>query len=49
MSNSYIWPQNRTQSGATTPSQSEPGNDGNVGVLYIPQSLELLEPHCEII
>ena len=27
----------RTLSGATTSSQSEPGNNGNEGVLFIPQ------------
>ena len=26
-----------TQTGATTPSQSEPGSNGNEEVLYIPQ------------
>ena len=29
MWNSSIWPINKIQSGATTPSQSEPGTDGN--------------------
>ena len=38
MSNSSIWPIDRTISGATTPGQSRPGSDGNEGVLYIPQS-----------
>ena len=33
-----IWPIDRTLSGATTLSQSEPGSDGNKGVLCIPQS-----------
>ena len=33
-----IWPIDRTLSGATTPGQSEPGSDGNEGVLCIPQS-----------
>ena len=28
----------RTLSGATTPGQSEPGSNGNKGVLHIPQS-----------
>ena len=35
---SSIWPINRTLSGATIPGQSEPGSDGNKGVLRIPQS-----------
>ena len=34
---SSIWPINRALSGATTPGQSEPGSDGNEGVLCIPQ------------
>ena len=34
-----IWPIDRTLSGATTLSQSEPGNDGNEGVLCIPEPL----------
>ena len=38
MSNSSIWPIDRTLSGATTPTQSEPVNDSNKGVLHIPQS-----------
>ena len=38
MSNSSIWPINRTLSGTTTPSQSGPGSDGNEGVHHIPQS-----------
>ena len=33
-----IWPKDRTLSGATTPGQSGRGNDGNEGVLRIPQS-----------
>ena len=35
---SSIWPIDRTLSGATSPGQSEPGSDGNEGVLRIPQS-----------
>ena len=35
---SSIWPVDRTLSGATTPSQSGAGSDGNEGVLRIPQS-----------
>ena len=38
MSNSSIWSIDRTLLGATTPGQSVPGNDGNEGVLSIPQS-----------
>ena len=35
---SSIWSIDRTLSGATTLSQSEPGSDSNEGVLHIPQS-----------
>ena len=35
---SSIWPLDRTLSGVTIPGQSEPGSDGNKGVLRIPQS-----------
>ncbi len=38
MSNSSVWPIDRTLSGATTLDQGEPGSDGNEGVLHIPQS-----------
>ena len=38
MSNSSIWLINRTLSSATTPGQSEPGSNGNEGVLCIFQS-----------
>ena len=38
MSNTFIWPINKTLSGATTPNQSEPGSNGNEGTLHIPQS-----------
>ena len=38
MSNSSIWPINRTLSGATTPGQSGPGKNENKGVLGIPLS-----------
>ena len=38
MSNSSIWPIDRTLSGAASPAQSGPGSDGNETVLYIPQS-----------
>ena len=37
MSNSSIWPTERTLSGATPPSQSVPENNGNKGVFHIPQ------------
>ena len=32
-----LWPIDRTLSSATTSGQSGPGNNGNEGVLYIPQ------------
>ena len=35
---SSIWPIDKTLSGAATPGQSEPGSDGNEGVLSVPQS-----------
>ena len=38
---SSICPIDRALSGATTPSQSEPGSDGNEGVLYIFQSFSI--------
>ena len=37
MSNSSIWPIDRTLSGASTLDQSGPGSDGNEGVLLLPQ------------
>ena len=40
---SSIWPVDRTQSDATTLGQSEPGSDGNEGVLCIPQSFSISE------
>ena len=43
MSNSSIWPIDRTLSNATTPSQSVPGSDGNDRVLCIPQSSSINE------
>ena len=43
MSNTSIWPINRTLSGTTIPGQSEPGSDGNKGVLHIPQSYSITE------
>ena len=41
MSNSSICVIDRTQSGATTPSQSGHGSECNEGVLCIPQSLSI--------
>ena len=38
MSNSSIWPIDRTLASATTPSQSGPGSNVNERVLRIPQS-----------
>ena len=38
MSNSSIWPIDRTLPSATAPGQSEPRNDGNEGVHCKPQS-----------
>ena len=43
MSNTLIWPIDRTLSGATTPSQSGPGSDGNEGVLRIPENFSITE------
>ena len=36
--NSFIWPIDGTQTGATTPGQSRPGSNNNKGVLNILQS-----------
>ena len=44
-----MWPIDRSQSGATTPSQSGAWGDGNEGVLLIPQTPALLEPHHQIV
>ena len=41
MLNSSIWPIDRTWSGAITPGQSGPGNDGNEGILQISQSFSI--------
>ena len=38
-----FWPIDRTVSGATIPGQSEPGSDGNKGLLRIPQSFSISE------
>ena len=43
MSNSSIWPIDRTLSSATAPSQSGSGSTGNEGVLRIPQSSNITE------
>ena len=43
MSNSSIWPINRTLSGATIPAYCGPGSDVNEGVLYIPQTSRITE------
>ena len=43
MSDNSIWPIDRTLSSATTLGQSEPGSDGNEGVLCIPQSSSITE------
>ena len=39
---SSIWPIDRTLSGAAIPGQSGPVNDGNEGVLCIPQSSSII-------
>ena len=44
MSNSSIWPIDRSLSGATSPAQSKPGSDGNEGLLHVPQSF-WVKPH----
>ena len=38
MSNSSIWPIDKTQSGATTQGHNGAGSDGKEGVLRIPKS-----------
>ena len=40
MSNSSIWPIDRTLSGAITPGQCGPGSNGINGVLHIPKSFK---------
>ena len=40
---SYIWSIDRTLSGVTTLGQSEPGSDGNEGMLHIPQNSSITE------
>ena len=41
MSNSSIWPRDRTLSRATTPDQSGPWNNRNEGVLHIIESSKI--------
>ena len=41
MSNTFIWPLDKTLSVDTTPGQSGPGSDGSDGVFRIPQSSRL--------
>ena len=43
MSNSSIWPIDRTLSGATTPVQSGPKSDDNEWVPRLPQSSSITE------
>ena len=45
MSNGFFLPIDKTLSGATTPGQSGPGNDGNEGVLRIPQTSSISGLH----
>ena len=49
MSNSSIWPIDRTQSGAATPGESGPRNDGMKGYSTFPKGPVLLEPHYQIV
>ena len=54
MSNSSIWPIDRTQWGATTTDQRESGSNGNEGVLLIPQiskapNLQISKAHNQIV
>ena len=43
MSNTSIWPIDKTLTDATTPGQSGSESDGNKGVLCIPQSSCIIE------
>ena len=43
MLNSFIWAIDRTLSGATSPGRSEPGSDGDEGVLRIYQNSSINE------
>ena len=49
MSNSSIWPIDKTLSGATTPSQCGPGSNDNEGLICIPQNSVLLALHPKIV
>ena len=49
MSNSSIWLINKSIFGATTPGQGVPENDGNEGVLHIPQISSITEVHYQIV
>ena len=42
--NSSIGPIHRTLTGSTTPGQSRPDNNGNKGILHIPQTLRIESP-----
>ena len=46
MSDSYIWPIDKTLSGASTLGQSGLRSNGHVGVLHIPQSSRLKYSLC---
>ena len=48
MSNSSIWPLDRTFLGATTMGQSESGSDGNERVLHILQSSSITEASLSV-
>ena len=43
MSNSFIWPIDKTLSSATTLGQSGPGNNANEGIFCFPQSSSISE------
>ena len=43
MSNSSIWPLDKTLSGATTTDQRGPGSDSDEGVIHIPQNSSIAE------
>ena len=46
---SFIWPIDRTLSGATTPGQNKPGSDGSERVLRIYKISSSLEPHHQFV
>ena len=48
MPNNFNWPIDRTLSGATTPGQSGPWNDGNVEYSAFPIATALLEPYHQM-